>query len=114
MAISEPYSGTATVGLAELSLVSGTTTLQSVTIPGVIQLFIDSTNMASGDEYQIKIKDKIISAGAQENLYVATLDGKQDTPFVTASLILYHGWDITLVKISGTDRSFSWSIRKVG
>lgn len=114
MAITEAYTGTATVGVTELSLVSGTTTLQSVATPAVIQLFIDTANMAAGDEYEIDIKDKVISGGTQRSLYLATLDGKQSGPFVTASLILYHGWDITLTKITGTDRSFSWSIRKVG
>ena len=60
------------------------------------------------------IKDKVISGGTQRVLYMATLDGKQGSPFVTASLIVYHGWDVTMTKVTGTDRSFSWSIRKVG
>lgn len=114
MAISQVYTGTATVGVTELSLVSGTTTLQSVATPAVIQVFIDTVNMASSDQYEIDIKDKVISGGTQRSLYVATLIGKQSGPFVTASLILYHGWDVTMTKIAGTDRSFSWSIRKVG
>jgi hypothetical protein len=114
MAITEAYTGTATVGTTELSLVSGTTTLQSVATPAVIQVFIDTVNMAAGDEYEIDIKDKVISGGTQRSLYLATLDGKQSGPFVTASLIMYHGWDVTMTKVTGTDRSFSWSIRKVG
>lgn len=114
MAITEAYTGTATVGVTGLSLVSGTTTLQSVATPAVIQVLIDTVNMVAGDEYEIDIKDKVISGGVQRSIYMATLDGRQSGPFLTASLIVYHGWDVTLTKVTGTDRSFSWSIRKVG
>ena len=114
MAISEVYSGTATISTTEISLVSGTSTLQSVTIPGVIQVFIDTANMVSGDEYVILIKDKVTSGGLQRTIYSATIDGAQSSPFVTPTLILYHGWDITMDLVTGTGKSISWSIRKVG
>lgn len=114
MAITEAYSGTATISTTEISLVSGTSTLQNVTTPAVIQLFVDTVNMVSGDEYLIQIKDKIISGGVQRSIYSAYIEGKQSSPFVTPTLILYHGWDITMDLIAGTGRSISWSIRKVG
>ncbi len=114
MAISEAYTGTATISTTEISLVSGTTTLQSIATPGVIQVFIDTANMVSGDEYLIQIKDKVISGGVQRVIYSATIDGAQSSPFVTPTIILYHGWDITMDQITGTARSISWSIRKVG
>lgn len=114
MAITEAYTGTATISTTEISLVSGTTTLQSVAVPGVIQVFVDTANMAPGDEYLIQIKDKVTSAGAQRVIYSATLDGTQSSPFVTPTIILYHGWDVTMDLITGTGRSISWSIRKVG
>ena len=114
MAITEAYTGTATISGTEISLVSGTTTLQSIATPAVIQVFIDTANMVAGDEYLILIKDKVISEGTQRIIYSATLDGVQSSPFVTPTLILYHGWDITMDLITGTGRSISWSIRKVG
>lgn len=114
MAISEAYTGTATITGTETSLVSGTTTLQSVSTPAVMQLFVDTVNMTSGDEYVIQIKDKVISSGTQKIIYQAYLEGKQTTPFVTPTLILYHGWDVTMDLVTGTARSISWSIRKVG
>jgi len=33
--------------------------------------------------------------------------------FVTPSLLLIHGWDMTLLKVAGTDRAIDWSIRAV-
>lgn len=114
MAITEAYFGTATITGTETSLVSGTTTLQNVTTPAVIQLFVDASAMLSGDEYQIQIKDKVVSGGTQQVIYNAYIEGRQSSPFVTPTLILYHGWDITMDLITGTARSISWSIRKVG
>jgi hypothetical protein len=32
---------------------------------------------------------------------------------VAPSLILLHGWDVTMTKVSGTGRTIEWSIRKV-
>jgi hypothetical protein len=31
----------------------------------------------------------------------------------TPTLILINGWDVTLTKVSGTDRTIPWSIRQV-
>lgn len=114
MAITQAYTGTATISNTEYSLVNSSTTLASSTDVGVYQVFIDTANLAAGDEYEIDIKEKIISGGSQRNIYTATLDGAQSTPFVTPTLVLMHGWDVTMVRITGTSRSISWSIRKVG
>lgn len=114
MAITVAYSGTATISTTEYSLVNNSTTLASSTDVGVYQVFIDTTNMAAGDEYEIKVKEKVISGGTQRNIYVAVLDGAQSTPFVTPTLVLMLGWDVTMDQITGTARSISWSIRKVG
>jgi hypothetical protein len=114
MAITVAYTGTATIGVTEYSLVNNSTTLASSTDVGVYQVFINFANMAAGDEYEIKIKEKVTSGGSQQNIYTAVLDGAQSTPFVTPTLVLMLGWDVTVDKILGTDRSISWSIRKVG
>ena len=113
MAIQEAFTGTATIGVTEISLVSGTSTLQNNTTDGVYQIWIDFSNMLSGDEYEIDIKEKITSGGTQRVVYTSVLEGRQSSPFVTPTLILMHGWDVTLFKVTGTDRSISWSIRQV-
>lgn len=114
MAITVAYTGTATISTTEYSLVNNSTTLASSTDVGVYQVFIDTTNMAAGDEYEIKIKEKVVSGGTQQNIYTAVLDGAQSTPFVTPTLVLMLGWDVTMDLITGSARSISWSIRKVG
>lgn len=114
MAITEAYSLNAvTVGATELSIVSGTTTLQTITTAGVYQLFVDASNMAKADEFRIKIYETVRSGGTKRVLMAATLMGVQAELYCSPSLILMNGWDMTLAKIAGTDRAFTASIRKV-
>lgn len=113
MAIAEYKTGSATIGVTEYSIVTPGTTLASDTNDGVYQVFIDFVNMAAGDEYVIEIKEKVTSGGTQRIIYSSTLEGAQASPFVTPSLILMHGWDVTIQKVAGTDRSISWSVRQV-
>lgn len=114
MAITQAYTGTATISTTEYSLVNNSTTLASSTNVGVYQVFIDTVNMVAGDRYEIRIKEKIISGGTQRTIYLSVLDGAQGSPFVTPTLVLMNGWDVTMIRTAGTNRSFSWSIRKVG
>ena len=113
MAISEAYSNTATIGTTEYSLPNNSTVLTPITVDGIYQVFIDFAAMAAGDEYLIQIKEKVASGGTQRTVYSASVSGTQASPFVSPSLILLHGWDVTVDKIAGTDRSIVWSIRSV-
>jgi len=115
MAISEPYElDGVTVGVTELSIVSGTTTLQTITDDGVYQLWVDPGNMAKGDEFIIRIYEKVEGTGGTKKVVMAaTLSNAQNGVWVSPSLILINGWDMTIQKIAGTDRAFDASIRKI-
>ena len=115
MAISEPYElDGVTVGATELSIVSGTTSLQTITDDGVYQLWIDAGNMAKGDEYRVRAYERVEGTGGTKKKFAEwTLLGVQSEVFVTPSFILINGWDFTIQKIAGTDRAFDASIRKV-
>jgi len=115
VAISEPYElDGVTVGASELSIVSGTTSLQTITDDGVYQLWIDAGNMAKADEFKVRIYEKVEGTGGTKKVVAAwTLLGVQSEVFVTPTLILINGWDMTIQKIAGTDRAFDASIRKV-
>jgi hypothetical protein len=115
MAITEPYElDGVTVGTSELSIVSGTTTLQTITDDGVYQLWIDAGNMAKGDEFIVRVYEKVeATGGTKKRVHQWSLAGVQSEIFVTPTLILMHGWDMTIQKIAGTDRAFDASIRKV-
>lgn len=115
MAISEPYElDGVTVGASELSIVSGTTTLQTITDDGVYQLWIDAGNMAKGDEFRVRLYETVEGTGGTKKVFFqCTLQGVQTENFVTPTFILINGWDMTIQKIAGTDRAFDASIRKV-
>lgn len=100
MAITEYASGTISIS-GEKSVVSGTNTLQTVTDDGVYQVFLDLSDMAAGENVGLKVKEKVVSGGSQVDIYSAEFSGTQRSPFVTPSLILMHGWDVTLDGTTG-------------
>lgn len=105
----------ATIGTTEYSIPAATTSgvPTSQTDDCVLQCWIDLGAMAAGDSFQVKVYEKV-NGGTQRTVYVATLVGAQtDAAFVLPSLFLGEGWDVTLKKIAGTDRSIGWSLRKV-
>lgn len=116
MAVTQVYEIDAvTVGATELSIVSGTTTLQNISTAGVYQVWVDCANMQKGDIYIIRAYDKVEPDGGTKRLaFVAYLQGAQSELFVAPPLALMHAWDFTLQKSAGTDRAFDAAIRKIG
>ena len=116
MAITEPYElDGVTVGTTELSVVSGTTTLSTITTAGVYQLWVDPGNMAKADEFRIRAYEKVEATGGTKKVFAQwSLLGVQSEVFVTPTFILMNGWDFTITKVAGTDRAFDAAIRKVG
>jgi hypothetical protein len=117
MAISEPWElDGVTVGAAELSIISGTTTLATDATDGVYQVWVDPvTNMAKGDEFKIRCYEKVEGTGGVKRVFCSwSLAGAQTENFPTPTFILLHGFDFTIQKITGTDRAFDASVRKVG
>lgn len=118
MPISEPYEQDAlSVTTTELSLVSGTSSLQTVTDDGVYQLWIDVKNtsdpLAKGEELTIKILEKVEgTGGVKDVVFKAVLSDAQSEIFVTPMLVLMNGWDMTVQLAAGTI-TLDASIRKV-
>ena len=114
MSISAAYENTAAIGTTEFSCPNNSTTLTPITADGIYQVFLDVSDMVAGDELQIRAYEKVQSAGTQRIIYQSNLVGAQSPPiFVIPSLILLHGWDITLDCIAGTTINVAWSIRAV-
>ena len=112
MAITELYVDAGTsISTTEYSLTGDTASVQAQTSDAMIQALIDFANMVAGDQYEVKVYDKVYGAGSQRVLYHAVLDGPQAGPLVTPGLIVMHEWDITVKRLAGSDRSISWSIR---
>lgn len=114
MAITEAYViSSVTVGATPISIVSGTTTVNDTAVTGVFQLWIDASVMAKGDEYKVKLSERVKAAGTRRTFAQWSLLGVQTEVFVTPTFILMNGWNMTIEKVAGTDRAFDASIRKV-
>ena len=100
----------ATIGTTEYSLPNDSTTLTPQTTDVELQAFIDFFAMTAGDEYLWQLKEKI-NAGTQRLVAHGTIVGVQTTLVVVPSVRLTDGWDLTVKKIAGTDRSIAWALR---
>ena len=113
MAIAQLYSGTEAIGAAEHSLTTDTSGPDVDTTVGCYQVFLDVSDMIAGDQLQIRIYEKCRSGDTQRIVYQSVLTGTQSEPiWVSPSLILMHGWDVTCAALAGTI-TVLWSIRQI-
>lgn len=105
----------ATIGTTEYSLPANANYASGSpqTTSGCVQLVLDVANMVAGDEYELRQYEKARTADTQRLAEVWSLTGAQAKPLMTTPAVtLARGWDYTLKKITGTDRAFSWSVRR--
>ena len=103
----------ATISTTEYSLPADSTTLAAQTDDCMLQVWLDLANLAAGDQFELKIYEKITSAGSQRLVTTRVFTGVQSEPgWALPALIVGNGWDVTLKKLAGTDRSIAWSLRK--
>jgi hypothetical protein len=109
------FEGSDTVGSTEHSLTTDTAGPDTSTTTGIFQAFLDLNALAAGDHFAFKVYETVAtSAGTQRLVYSATFANAQATPvWVSPTLILGVGWDMTLDKIAGTDRAIVWRIAQV-
>jgi hypothetical protein len=113
MPITELYTGTEAVGTTEWSLTADSGSLGSITTDGIFQIWLDLSDMITADELQIRVYEKVRGADTQRIVYQSNLIGPQSPPiWVSPSLILMNGWEVTLDAIVGTV-TVTWSIRQV-
>lgn len=115
MAIIELYTGTATITATEYSAPNAATYSAGTakTDIGVFQVFLDVADMVAGDQLQIRVYEKCRSVDTQRIIYEAIMTGSMTDSWVSPSLILMNGWDVTLTTLAGTTIIVNWSIRQV-
>jgi hypothetical protein len=108
------YENSGSISTSEWSITTNTAGPNVDTADGVYQAFLDLNAMAVSDVFEFKVYETVKAGGTQRLASVTRFANAQSTPaWVSPSFILGHGWDMTLKKISGTDREIVWSIRKV-
>src|SRR3990167_1874949 len=106
MAITELYAVSETVSTTEWSLTTDSAGPDADTTDGVFQCFLDLSALLKADLYRFKVYEKVQSGATQRVVFSADFANAQSEPiWVSPSLILMHGWDMCLVKVSGTDRA---------
>lgn len=115
MALSEPYElDGVTISTTEISVVTGTSSLATDTNAGIYQAWIDTSTMALGDVFVVRVYEKVeATGGTKRAAFTIPLAHAQVDNLPIPGLHLRNGWDVTIQKVSGTDRAFDASIRKV-
>lgn len=115
MAITALFENSATIGTTLYSAVNNSTTAPATsTTVGIYQAFFDTGALAAGDEFAFTCYEKVTSGGTQRIVYQTVIVGAQtQAGLAFPSLILLNGWDFTMQKLAGTDRSIGWSVRQV-
>jgi len=114
MAISEAFSGSASISTTEYDLPSASTTLSAQTTDGIYQTYINFFNLTATESYRLRIYEKVLSSSTQRVVEEVVISGVQTEPnYVTPALLLLHGWTFTLTLLQGTPRTIEWSIRSV-
>lgn len=110
----EAFTGTETVSTTEWSMTTDSAGPDVDTTSGIFQAFIDLNALAAGDVFTFAAYEKVRTGDTQRKVYTAVFAHAQPTPvWVSPTLILGVGWDMTLIKNAGTDRAINWRISKV-
>lgn len=99
----------ASISTTEYSLVNDSTSLATSTDDGFYSFKIGLENMVAGDQYEVKLYEKAASGATKRVFALYTLTGvSQD--LAIPSIWLGNGWDITVKRLAGSDRTIYWTI----
>jgi hypothetical protein len=102
----------ASIGSTEYFLASDSTSASYQTTDCIMQAQIDFSAMQAGDQYEVRVYEKIDGTNARLLFPVATLTGAQANAYVIPAVIVGSGWEVSVKKIAGTDRTIAWTINK--
>lgn len=104
---------TSTVGTTEYSMVADAAYSSSTaqTEDAFVDFIADMTALQTGDWFQLNVYEKV-NGGTQRAVLTKDFVHAQSEAFCVLGLMLGEGWDCTLKKVSGTDRSCRVSTRK--
>ncbi len=100
-----------TISTTEIGLTNGTSTIASNTDDGAYQVTLDLGALVAGDVFQFAYYEKAHDSDTAVRQILANLSGVIPGAELTfPPITLGNGWDFSLDKISGTDRSIGWSV----
>lgn len=115
MAITSYASDSPSVGTTEYSLAAASTSLPTKTDIGAFQVTADLNALAAGDVFLLQLYEMGVSGGTKRIVEEWVWDGVQGDPiFISPTFVLGNGWDWTVKKLSGTDRTIPFTVWQVG
>lgn len=116
MTLGEEFTGSNGTWGTEFSLTAHSTTLGTQTTDGLYSAWIDVSAMDRGDVYEIKAYETVVSGGTKRICFQHTIPGHGlagDELFTIPPFMFVHGWDFTLTRLLGTDRTIEYGVRSV-
>ena len=106
------FEGSALVTTDEFSLPNQSLTLTPRLEEGAFQFVLDASEMQAGDEFRLRFYESVFAGRPQFLVEEYSISEAQQRPLIYfPSILLSGGWDVTLYKVSGGDRTFYWSLR---
>lgn len=93
------------IGSSAYYIMAGSTTPSYSTTAAVIQLLIDINAIVAGDEYKVKLVCKVDGSNVR-TVYEANIAPQSNKGWASPQFIMEtSGWDFSIEKVSGTDRT---------
>lgn len=102
----------ASISTTEYSIVADSTSLATDTNQGIYHIKVGLENMVAGDQYELKLYEKAASGATKRVQETWTFTGVSKD-FNMPATPLGNGWDFTIDRIAGADRTIYWTIVKV-
>jgi hypothetical protein len=114
MAVTEYAAGTQSITTSEHSLTTDTGGPDTDTTAGCFQVVLDLSALANGDVFDLYGYEKAQSSDTQRRFVNFTFAHAQSIPnWISPQFMLLNGWDFTLIRSAGSDRTITWSIRRM-
>jgi hypothetical protein len=110
----EAFSGTESITTTEQSMTTDTAGPDNETSDGEFRIHLDLNGFAADTVILVRMYEKCRSGDTQREFWRTTLSAADGPAWQSPrTFSCMHGWDGTLVKVSGTDATVLWSIREV-
>lgn len=98
----------------QLAIISTTHTLATETTNNVYTFIVDTVNMVLGDELELIVEMKVLTAGAARVLYNAVYKDVQADPIkISTPIPAEFGAVFKLLQSAGTGRNFDWAVKSL-
>ena len=101
------------IGGSQTATISTEHTLATITAAGTYQLIVDLSNLANGDELELRIKVKARSSSGSKVVFISHYahdQGDDGALVLSPPVPAPQEFVATLKQVAGTGRSFEWAI----